>query len=282
MKNYSNTTEKEIKEKTKENYIQLFAILESFLDDFFENPDHYITQYDLMQGRALDVLNFAFSGYGLNLEYVVSRIKEQNISTLSPDEIAERMMMLNVIDNLINFSVCEEYHVLKEMREASQLYDDYDEFEDEAEFLFSNFNSRFAETENSDVYYSMAMASAWNDYDLLTSLTFTTQGDERVRDSHRALEGLTYLKRDFPEALIPPIDFRCRCYLTESSDAIGSSRNPLDAEEKMAAAINPIFSQSAVKSGRIFGLDHPYFQVQAKHYDSLKSVVSMIKSSIGI
>ena len=80
MKNYSNDTERDIQEKSKKNYLKLLAVLQSFLEDFFENPNSYITQYDLMQGRALDVLNFAFSGYGLNLEYVINRIKEQNIS----------------------------------------------------------------------------------------------------------------------------------------------------------------------------------------------------------
>ena len=123
--------------------------------------------------------------------------------------------------------------------------------EEEAEDIFAMFNYRFATTENSDVYYSMAIASAWNDFDSMTSLTYTTQGDERVRDSHRALEGLTYLKRDFPEALIPPIDFRCRCYLVESSDALASRRNPDDAYDRINSAVNPIFATTAAKSGRI-------------------------------
>ena len=283
MKNYSNDTERDIQEKSKKNYLKLLAILQSFLEDFFDNPYSYITQYELMQGRALDVLNFAFSGYGLNLEYVVNRIKEQNISYLSPDEIAERMMILNVIDNLINFSVCEEYHALNQIRVASNSYDEYgDDFEEEAEDIFEMFNYRFSTTENSDVYYAMAVASEWNRFDSLTSLTYTTQGDERVRDSHRALEGLTYLKRDFPEALIPPIDFRCRCYLVESSDNLASRNNPDDAYDRINNAVNPIFSTTAAKSGRIFGMDHPYFQVQSKHYDELKNVVSVIKTSIGL
>ena len=283
MKNYSNDTERDIQEKSKKNYLKLLAVLQSFLEDFFENPNSYITQYDLMQGRALDVLNFAFSGYGLNLEYVINRIKEQNISQLNADEIAERMMILNVIDNLVNFSVCEEYQTLNQIRYEAQNYVEYgDDFEEEAEDIFAMFNYRFATTENSDVYYSMAIASAWNDFDSMTSLTYTTQGDERVRDSHRALEGLTYLKRDFPEALIPPIDFRCRCYLVESSDALASRRNPDDAYDRINSAVNPIFATTAAKSGRIFGLDHPYFQVQSKHYDELKNVVAMIKTSIGL
>ncbi|MGE4284575.1 MAG: minor capsid protein [Clostridia bacterium] len=283
MKNYSNDTERDIQEKSKKNYLKLLAILQSFLEDFFDNPYSYITQYELMQGRALDVLNFAFSGYGLNLEYVVNRINDQNISYLSPDEIAERMMILNVIDNLINFSVCEEYHALNQIRIASNSYDEYgDDFEEEAEDIFEMFNYRFSTTENSDVYYAMAVASEWNRFDSLTSLTYTTQGDERVRDSHRALEGLTYLKRDFPEALIPPIDFRCRCYLVESSDNLASRNNPDDAYDRINNAVNPIFATTAAKSGRIFGMDHPYFQVQSKHYDELKNVVSVIKTSIGI
>ena len=283
MKNYSNDTERDIQEKSKKNYLKLLSVLQSFLEDFFDNPYSYITQYELMQGRALDVLNFAFSGYGLNLEYVVNRIKEQNISYLSPDEMAERMMTLNVIDNLINFSVCEEYHALNQIRIASNSYDEYgDDFEDEAEGIFEMFNYRFSTTENSDVYYAMAVASEWNGFDSLTSLTYTTQGDERVRDSHRALEGLTYLKRDFPEALIPPIDFRCRCYLVESSDNLASKNNPDDAYDRINNAVNPIFATTAAKSGRIFGIDHPYFQVHPKHYDELKNVVSVIKTSIGL
>lgn len=283
MKNYSNDTERDIQEKSKKNYLKLLAVLQSFLEDFFENPYSYITHYELMQGRALDVLNFAFSGYGLNIEYVINRIKEQNISQLNADEIAERIMILNVIDNLVNFSVCEEYHALNQIRFLSKAYDEYgDDFEEEAEDIFEMFNYRFSTTENSDIYYSMAIASAWNDFDSMTSLTYTTQGDERVRDSHRALEGLTYLKRDFPEALIPPIDFRCRCYLVESSDSLAVRRNPDDAYDRINNAVNPIFSTTAAKSGRIFGVDHPYFQVQSKHYDELKNVASIIKTSIGL
>ena len=64
--------------------------------------------------------------------------------------------------------------------------------------IFHLYNNIYATTENRDIDYASSIAAWWVNLPEETTLMCMTQGDERVRDSHRALEGLSFPKSCFP------------------------------------------------------------------------------------
>lgn len=279
---YTKQQEIRVREESKKNYKDLFKVLETFLEDLFENPDSYITQDELMQERALDLLNFAFSGYGMTLEAAVKKIREQDLTDLTPDELSERIMILEVIDNLCRFGIAEEYQVLSKIRDEVPNFEEFEEFEGEAESIFETYNSRYAAVEDGDVYFAMGVAAAWAAYSNEEIITYHTQGDERVRESHQALDGVSYTKSEFPRELIPPIDFACRCFLSGSLDRNLLQNKPSDVDSLISTAVNPIFSPSPWFGGKIFGSAHPYFAVAGTELYLLNGVLKRLKERIGL
>lgn len=279
---FSTDQDKIIESGSKKEYLLLLSRLWDILEDFYVEPERYSIDYEIMQGRALNALNWAFSGYGMTLEDAVERIKTQSTGVLTVDEIYERKMFLEVIENIVDFSVAEEYQMLQEITTAREYGTSFDDFSEDAEGIFEKYNKQYSTIENQDIWFSMSMALAWKGFSDSSTLTYYTQGDERVRDSHRALEGVSYLKSEFPKELIPPIDWACRCYIMESSDRQLAFNNPIDVEERVNAAVNPVFRVSPVHDGKVFGQDHPYFQVLLKDFNNLSEVSKKIKKFIGV
>ena len=116
------------------------------------------------------------------------------------------------IENMLDFAAAEEYAMCCDLPEKVA-EDDY-EF---CDAVFERYNGHRAVQENLDVEYAAVMAAWWLTVGTEQMLTFTTQGDERVRPWHAALEGVSYPKSSFPAELIPPIEYGCRCFLTPDS-----------------------------------------------------------------
>ncbi|MGL5692211.1 MAG: phage minor head protein [Bacteroidales bacterium] len=279
MADFSTDKEKKIREQSKDDYKKLFAILESFLEDFFDDPEQYVTQEEIMEERALQILSYAFAGYGLTLEEAIEKIKKSDIGILTENQIAERKMLMEVLDNLVDFAVSEQYQMLRELESDADEFDEYDDFFVEASKTSEKFNSTYASIENADSWYAMGMALAWASMSNGSIITYYTQGDERVRDSHRAFDGVSYTKSEFPAELMPPIDWACRCYLVESSDYGLLGKNPSDIDEMISSTVNPIFKKP-YQNGAIFGSTHPYFDVYEKDVDDLKAMVTKIKNNL--
>lgn len=153
--------------------------------------------------------------------------------------------------------------------------------DDDPERIFHLYNNIYATTENRDIDYASSIAAWWVNLPEETTLMYMTQGDERVRDSHRALEGLSFPKSCFPEWSIPPIDWRCRCYLVESFTR-PNYMDIQDIDSLIGNAVNPIFKRSLAKGGPIFGEDHPYFTVDKMFIQPMKTISSNIKSKYNI
>lgn len=61
--------------------------------------------------------------------------------------------------------------------------------------------------------------------DVLPWLTFHAIRDERTRDSHAALDGLTYRANDpIWQKIFPPLDYNCRCFVTQEFDGTESPK----------------------------------------------------------
>lgn len=276
---YNTKKEKQIREQTRNDYDKLFEILTSFLEDFFEDPEQYVTQEEIMEERALQILNYAFAGYGITLDEAIEKIRNTKEGILTEKQLQEREMFLNVIDNLVEFAVLEEYQMLQQLAEDADESDDYDEFFELCQGTSEQFNKQYAAIENADSWYAMGVALAWGAMANNAVITYYTQGDERVRDSHRSFDGVSYLKSEFPAELIPPIDWACRCYLVESFDAGLLGHNPDNMSELMEKAVNPVFKKPAI-DGAIFSSAHPYYDVKESHMDDLIGMKNKIKKNL--
>lgn len=186
----------------------------------------------------------------LDFEEALALLRNHN-DFISEQERQKRDILVAAIENLVEFAAAEEYFMI------SELPDELDDARwDEYEHICERYNLTWASQENEDVLYAAAMAAWWITVSSETLLTFMTQGDERVRPWHEALEGVSYPKSEFPSDLIPPIEYACRCYLI--ADGFGSVMGSIKKDEP-SAPVHPVFRESLCTGGRIFSNEHPYF-----------------------
>lgn len=236
---------------------------------------------ELMAARADIALQRAFDGFGISYDDALALIR--NADGLDNEQLAQRNTVLAAVDNLVDFSVAEEYQMADDMAELeaslSEEESEQMEYEDWLEYympVFSKFHDRYMRTENQDIEYAMIVAAYLSSLREETVLMYMTMGDERVRPWHLQYEGFTAPKSSFPAWLIPPIEHQCRCYLIEDTSSVVSSikasKNP-----EMPEWFNRTFKESVALGGRIFSDEHPYFQVDERHVGRLNAIARKIK-----
>jgi SPP1 gp7 family putative phage head morphogenesis protein len=108
----------------------------------------------------------------------------------------------------------------------------------------------------------------WNDKKLFPLLQYVTVGDDRVRPTHRALDGTVRPVGDsFWSAYYPPWSYRCRC--TTKSYESGEIPITEIMNVKKQVTLPPIDRQFKFNSGKkkiIFSPYHPYFTDIPKEY----------------
>lgn len=221
--------------------------------DVYENGAERLDVFeDIVTLRASFLIDRVLSGMSIDFDKALVIIKNQNNHITEP-EGQQREILLAAIDNLIDFAVVEEYNMLSDLPEEMDR-----EHREEPETICKRYNLTNASQENNDVYFASSIATWWITVSEDTYLTFMTQADERVRAWHLSHEGVTYSKRNYPPELIPPIEWGCRCFLlTNSYAAVTGSSDT----KRVVDGVNPIFSESLAKGGRIFTDHHPYFKI---------------------
>lgn len=265
----------EEEDRDQKDYEALLVIFEKFFDTVDPELSREEIFEELADARFQILLNRAVDGFGMDWEDALSLIANYD-GHLSPEDEARRRILLAAFDNLADFAVAEEYHMLEEVSELE---------EEDRELLmpiFSKYNKRYAAVENNDVNYAMAVAAALVFMDANTSLMYMTVGDERVRPWHLQFEGFTAPKHSFPAWLIPPIEHQCRCYLVETLEEIRSEIK--DAQSSIATIapempiwFNRTFKESVAFGGRIFSDEHPYFDVSEDDLEMLTKIATNIK-----
>ena len=206
---------------------------------------------------------------------------------LTEQDKAKRDRLVAAVNNLVEFSVCAEYQLYKKSKVKWQSLNDGIDYEDEElmdEFIdmCATYNDTYAAVEHSDVEYAMAIAFTWLGYSDETYLEYMTQNDDRVRPWHYALQGFVERAADFPAWMIPPIEWRCRCFLITLDGSVAVAKKA-NLNKVMAKApqkpvhLDGVFDESVAKCGRIFGKAHPYFKVSKNDKDMLSRIVDNIK-----
>lgn len=207
----------------------------------------------------------------MDFDYAFSLLKNFNDFT-TEKERQERDILVAAIDNLVDFAAHEEIKMINELPEE-KVFNGIDMYES----TFEKYNLLYASEENQDVLHAATIAAWWLTVHEESILTFMTQADERVRAWHLSMEGLSFLKRDFPPELIPPVEWGCRCFLISNGfDSIVGSLGKTEYKEH----INPVFCESLAKGGKIFSSAHPYFKTFLP--EQAKVIVSRIKQKMGI
>mgnify|MGYP002621771094 CR=1 FL=1 len=267
------------------DYDRLLAILMSFLDGEADEDAEYDFIGDVALERARIAFEKAVGGLGIDMDYALQLLEAVDDNTLTKLDKNRRDGLINALSNIIEFAVCEEYQAYEEMREA---YPDIakKKITDSRVIailtaIYSRYNHSYRLVEDNDVHYTMSVFDKWIRIDDDTYITYWTQGDARVRPWHRDLEGFTERKSRFPEWMIPPIEFNCRCYL-EESEVIAKVSDIKMVSAKIPAKpseLNDVYSESICKGGRIFSKSHPYFDVAEKDVSRLSEIVEHIKKS---
>lgn len=254
-----------------------------FIEDFYNNPALYFTHTELMEQKAMNALNYAFTGYGKTFDEAMEIVKDEDTTNLSPKEIEERDMLVGLVDNLVFFSVAQEHQALIEMAEDAKEADSLDEFKTMAIGTFAKYNKTYANIENGDILFALGLAAEWHNFETNEIIGFHTQGDERVRVSHSLLNGLRYRKSQFPPALMPPIAHGCRCYLVSTGSTDGRKlTNKQNADELIDSAVDPTFKGNVAVSGTMFSDEHPYFTIKSNYSKALGISVKKIKTRLGL
>ena len=216
---------------------------------------------DIATLRCSFLIDKAITGLRIDFNEALNILKNNNAGLTEKDKQI-REVLVAAIDNLVDFSIAEEFQMVNELPDEIDL-NDIDKYEE----ICEKYNFTYANQENNDVLYA-------------ASITYMTQGDERVRASHLSLEGLSFPKNEFPSDLIPPIDYACRCYLMSNgfeSHVLASLKNVYSSK-----IVNPIFSESLATAGRIFSDKHPYFKIPLKKHEKLHEIGKRIKNKFMI
>ena len=277
MGSSSSSKDSETDEKQAE-YFAILSIFKKFLKNYGNMDDRWGLLEEMMDLRADFAMNHAIKGFGMDMESALELIRNYD-NGLTKEDKEKRDILIAALDNLIDFAVAEEFQMSENLPEdwdvetTSDLEDCID--------VCHKYNFIYAGIENQDIEYAMGIAALWVGFSRKTMLTYMTQGDNRVRPWHMALEGTSYRKSEFPAWLIPPIEHGCRCFLVEES---GDYLNAMKTDDvvckvlDMPDFVNPVFKESVAKCGRIFSDEHSYFKIPKKHKKRLKSIADKIKS----
>jgi SPP1 gp7 family putative phage head morphogenesis protein len=205
---------------------------------------------------------------------------------LPPQEMVDKLK-----NDVFVFSACKTHVQLKEM--STLLVDDqgkiksYQKFSQDVKQIHAQYNENYLQTEYGYAIGSAQMASKWvgfeNDGERY-NLQYRTAGDERVRSSHRVLEGTTLpLDDPFWGSYFPPNGWNCRCTTVQVRKQKFPESNSTDAQKKGIQATTQLdkngvnraemFRFNAGKQKVIFPPNHPYYKVQ-------KNIASIIDKLI--
>lgn len=278
------------RDRIEKEYLALLAIFEKYIDDGADEAARLELFEQFAELRARQAFQYACDGFGITFEDALELLR--NADGLSEADSDRRDIIVAAIDNIADFAVVEEYQMASEIGFG----DDFDDFEgnedveededfelmyEELVAIFAKYNKRYAETENYDIDYAMAVAAQLSVISSQTWLMYMTQGDERVRPWHLQFEGYTAPKSMFPAWLVPPIEHQCRCYLVESEPMAAAPSDVMARTPErlvMPEWFNRTFKESVAFKGRIFSDEHPYFRVNARHADRLAAISERIKS----
>lgn len=193
-------------------------------------------------------------------------LQEMKIGQEIPEELTAALN-----NNIFYFSGFKTHH---ELVQASRMLKDSDgnfkpfhKFLNDIETLNKTYNKNYLRAEYNFATASTQMAVKWKEWEQdeeRYNLQYRTAGDDRVREEHAALNGVTLPPSDpFWNSYLPPNGWNCRCTTVQ----VRKNKYPQSNSEKAMAAgaactakpKQQIFRFNPGKQEKIFPPKHPYF-----------------------
>ncbi len=198
-------------------------------------------------------------------------LKDLSITQEIPPELTATLE-----ENVFVFSGFKTYH---ELKEASMLLKDekggfksFERFSRDVESIDKKYNKNYPAAEYEFAVSSTQMAVRWKDLEKdgdRYNLQYRTAGDDRVREEHAALNGITLPPSDkFWNEYYPPNGWRCRCTAvqvrkgkypeSDSDEAVKAGEKATTQIGKNGTNKSKIFRFNPGKQEKIFPPKHPY------------------------
>jgi SPP1 gp7 family putative phage head morphogenesis protein len=176
--------------------------------------------------------------------------------------------------NLSEFAAVKQHSLIQELRAIANK--PVSEYQRAAKAIVSRYNSTYLNAELLTFEAAAHSAGQWRDFldraDLYPNLKFSTVGDDRVRTTHRALDGATYPVNDpFWDTHTPPLDWRCRCVVIQTDAPISN---------KAAQQVRPGFGTNPYKAKALISRNHPYFSMPQQELNTLLEIAEELRAQI--
>lgn len=240
--------------------------------------------YAMAELRTDVTFNRVIKGLGIDYNKAITLLQSSEDDNVTQQDKDLRERLEAALNNLVEFSVCEEYQLYDEVLEV--IGDDEIDIEsddyDELLALCKKYNDLYAAIENADIEYAGAVAALWMKMSATDYAVYWTQNDAKVRPWHMALQGYAAPRDEFPSWMIPPIEYNCRCFLEilevpHAEANLSRIKGSAKGIEK-PKQLNGVYEESLAKCGRIFGPAHSYFSVKESDKEMLTSFVTKIKA----
>ena len=189
-----------------------------------------------------------------------------------------------VKEHLFIFSGAKTYQQLSEMNnalvDAEGKIRNFREFQKEVLNIHSTYNKNYLQAEYQTAKASGQMIRKWQTFQdqraMYPNLTYITVGDDKVREDHRKLEGITRSIDDiFWDLYYPPNGWRDRCGAKNTSNAETPSGDIPIIE------VTKGFEHNVGKTLQVFNeKSHPYFTIPKDEKEMVEKNLSKYRKSI--
>lgn len=150
-------------------------------------------------------------------------------------------------------------------------------FTKEGKKLLKKHHGDYLDAELQTALASANSAAKWQDIKrrayLYPNLKYETAGDERVRQSHRELDGrIESVNSTFWNVYMPPNGWRCRCIVIQTDEAANGD-SPLEFYPPKGFRNNP------GATGKLFEHDHPYFNLARPDLTDIETTSEKLRGS---
>ena len=239
---------------------------------------------DFDHGRFDTAARYVYNCGGFTPEMLESKpvralIDETNRvlgSTISVSHETPPELTAALRNNVFIFSGLKTYHSLSEVGLSLTNEDgstkSWPDFYNEVKAIDGQYNGNYLYAEYNHAVHSAQMAVKWHEWEKdgdQYDLQYRTAGDERVREAHRQLDGVTLPPSDkFWERYLPPNGWNCRCnvvqVLRDDYPRSDSDKATAIGDEYTRTPKAQMFRFNAGKTLEIFPAKHPYRKAPAK------------------
>lgn len=233
------------------------AIEQSLLDGVFAQsilPNRI--DRDMWQEHYSRLLNHAEAGWG-------KRFSEAA-------DLKEWERFQRIEQNLREFAALKQHRIIEELRQLKLATPNRADWELAARKLLRRHNDRYLRAELQATTAAAQAAESWAVFEsrayLYPNLRYETAGDERVRESHRVLDGIVKPINDpFWDMYYPPNGWGCRCKVVQTDEEASSTGEGVDFDPPKG------FRGNVGKTGKLFGEDHPYYNVSTLDREAIQN-----------